>query len=326
MSRRAMAALAGIFALALSACGSTGNASDTGASSDAKLKIGYIADNEKIAFPHLVTLGIQAAAKDAGIDLVVCDPQGDAAKALQCAITMKQQGVKGLINYQDNEKVAPQICAQGPQVPVIAISIKQEPCQTSYTGANNVEAGTIAGDAVGKYVKDKFDCKYDAYISLEAPKAGQLNSDRMGSYQKAFAAVCGEIHDLHVIDTRGVADVARAAVTDTLTALPDAHKIVIAGLNDSVILASLAAASAANRAQDVFVSGQGLDPSGVCGMKKNADQWIGDTGYFPENYGKVIVPAIIKAAQGEQIPALLPAKLAFVTPQTLDQYYPSPTC
>lgn len=328
MNRRVMAVLAGICALALSACGSNGatsNASNTGTSGE-KLKIGYITDNEKIAFPHLITLSVQAAAKDAGIDLVVCDPQGDAAKALQCAITMKQQGVKGLINYQDNEKVSPQICAQGPQVPVIAISIKQEPCQISFTGADNKQAGTIAGDGVGKYVKDKFDCKYDAFISLEAPKAGALNTDRMGSYRTAFEAICGKIHDLRVIDTRGVADVARAAVTDTLTALPGAHRIIMVGLNDSVILAGLAAASAANRSQDVFVSGQGLDPSGVCGMKKNAAQWIGDTAYFPENYGNVVIPAIIKAAQGETIPELLPAKLAFVTPQTVDQHYPDAKC
>lgn len=345
MNRRGIAAFAVVCAFALAACSSSSGAGTTAeqsqtsgkspasqasgsaaASADAKLKIGYIDDNEKIAFPHLVTLSIEKAAKQAGVDLVVCDPQGDAAKALQCAINMKEQKVQGLLNYQDNEKASPQICAQGPQVPVIAISIKQEPCQISFMGADNAQAGALGGQGVGQYVKQNFNCKYDAYISLEAPKAGALNADRMGGYRTAFEKVCGKIHDLHIIDTQGVADRARSGVTDTLTALPNAHRIIIVGINDSVILAGLAAATASNRSQDVFVSGQGLDPSGVCGMKNNPKQWVGDTAYFPDKYGDVVIPAIIKAVKGEKLPPLLPAELEFVTPTTVNQYYPDTKC
>lgn len=335
MRRYVICAIAVVFALIATACSSSSNGStqsgtdptsaSTGGQSG-KLKIGYIEDNEKVAFAHAVTLSIQDAAKKAGVDLISCDPQEDAAKALQCAISLKQQKVQGLINYQDDQQIAAQLCAQGPQVPVIAISIKQEPCQISFTGADNSAAGGLAGKSIGEYLKSNFDCKYDAWISLEASVTGALNADRMGSYRSGFESICGKVHDLRVLDVGGQADKAQVMVTDTLTALPNAKRIIMVGLNDAVIEGGLAAASAKNRLNAVIASGQGLDNSGVCAMRKYPDQWLGDTAYFPENYGNVVVPAIIKAAHGESIPESLPAKLGWVTPKTVDQYYADVTC
>lgn len=335
MRRYVIPAIAIVFAVIATACsssssGTTQPGADPGSAGAAghsgKLKIGYIEDNEKVAFAHAVTVSIQQAAKKAGIDLISCDPQEDAAKALQCAISLKQQKVKGLINYQDDQQIAAQLCAQGPQVPVLAISIKQKPCQISFTGADNSAAGGLAGKSIGEYLKSKFDCKYDAWISLEASVTGALNADRMGSYRSGFESVCGKLHDVRVLDVGGQADKAQVMVTDTLTALPDAHRIIMVGLNDAVIEGGLAAASAKNRLDNMLASGQGLDHSGVCAMRKYSDQWLGDTAYFPENYGNVVVPAIIKAANGESIPENLPAKLGWVTPSTVDQYYGDVTC
>lgn len=297
------------------------------AGASGQVKVGYISLNEKVAFVHLVTQGIEAEAKRENVDLVVCDAQGDAGTALSCAKTLKQQHVQGLINYQRDAKAAPQICAQGPQVPVIAISIKQPPCEVAFTGADNLKSGMMAGDAVGKYMKEKFNCQYDAYVSLENPDDGALNTDRMGGYRQGFEAICGKIHGLRTISLGAdEAEGARAGVTDTLTALPAARAIVMVGLNDTVTVAGLAAASAAGRASSFYVSGQGLDPSGVCGMRKYSDQWIADTAFFPEHYGSVVIPAILKAVKGESIPTVIPAKIGVVTPSEASHLYPDVKC
>jgi ribose transport system substrate-binding protein len=290
------------------------------------LKIGYIEDNESVEFAHAVTLSVQAAAKKAGIDLISCDPQEDPAKALQCAITLKQQHVQGLINYQDQQQIAAQLCAQGPKVPVIAISIAQEPCQTSFTGADNKAAGSLAGKQIGEWLKTNYDCKYDAWVSLEATKTGTLNTDRMGGYRSGFESVCGKIHGLRVLDAQAQADTAQTMMTDALTALPDAHRIIMVSVNDGALEGAFAAASAQHRLADVVGAGQGLDSSGVCAMRKYPDQWLGDTAYFPEHYGSVVIPAIIKAAQGETLPANIPAKIGWVTPKTLDNFYAGVKC
>lgn len=290
------------------------------------VRIGYIQDNEKIEFAHAVTLSIQKAAADAGVDLISCDPQEDPQKALQCAITMKQQQIQGIINYQDQQQLAPQICAQGPQVPVLAVSIAQEPCQTAFMGVDNKSAGELAGKQIGDLFKSKYDCQYDAWVSLEASKAGTLNQDRMGGYRSGFESVCGAIHDERTLDVGGQADTANTMMTDALTAMPGAKRIIVVSLNDAALEGALAAAAAKHRIDDVVGSGQGLDSSGVCAMRQFPDQWLGDTAYFPEKFGPVAVDTIVKLVNGEQVPDKIPADISWVTPETVGQLYPDVDC
>lgn len=307
-------------ALFTAACGSGGSASSGG------VRVGYISFDESVPYVHSITQSLQTAAKKDGVKLVTCDAASDAETAYQCAVKFKQLQVQGIINYQSDAKAAARICAAGPDVPVIAITVPQEPCQDSFVGTDNAEAGQLAGKNVGDFFKSKFNCQYDAYISVEVLKTGQTGQDRMGGYRKGFESVCGKIHDLHIVDSQGVAETARAQVNDTLTALPKAHRVIIVGAADSLVLGALSAASTAGRLGDVYVSGQGLDSSGVCGMRKYSSHWIGDTAYFPESYGDVIIPAIKGAIEGKSLPKQLATKLEFITPATVDSHYKDVSC
>src|SRR5690606_25982280 len=142
------------------------------------LKIGYISLGDQVPFVKLVSDNIKAEAKAAGAQLVFCDSQLDAAKALDCAKNFKTQNVDAIINFQVDEKSAPRICAAGPDVPTIAIDINQKPCQIAFVGAANRAAGEIAGVAMGEYFKENFDCEHDAVVSMQQPAAGVVNEDR----------------------------------------------------------------------------------------------------------------------------------------------------
>lgn len=311
-------------AAALAGCGS--GDSGQGAGDSAQPRVGYISFGESTPYVHLITQGIQRAAKENGVDLIVCDSAQDAEKALQCASRFKQQHVDGLINYQGDATAAERICAQGPDVPVIAITVHQQPCEVSWTGADNSAAGQMAGKALGDYFKQKFDCKYDAYVSIEVTATGQTGKDRMGGYRSGFESVCGPVHDFHSFDSKADAQVARSSMADLLTALPNAHRIVVASMADAMAVGALSAVASADRLDDVFLSSQGLDSGGVCGMRKYSGAWVGDTAYFPEKYGDTLIPAILKAIDGEALPEVLPAKTEFVTPQTVDDIYPDVKC
>jgi ribose transport system substrate-binding protein len=305
----------------------TGCAANGGGDGDSeKVRVGYISFGESTPYVHTITTGLQSAAKDNDVDLIVCDSAQDAEKALQCATRFKQQDVKGIINYQGDASAAQRICAAGPDVPVIAITIHQAPCEVSWTGADNAAAGKLAGTEVGKFFKDKFDCQYDLFVSAEVAATGQTGIARMGGYRDGFEEVCGKIHDFRSFDSKADAQVTRSNMTDILTAAPDAHRVIVVAMADAIAVGALSAAESAGRIDDVFVSSQGLDSGAVCGMRKYPDAWIGDTAYFPENYGTVVIPAIVKAAKGEKIPATLPAKSEFVTPSTLDKYYADVKC
>lgn len=286
------------------------------------LKIGYISLGDSIPFVKLVSDDIKKQADVAGAELLFCDAQLDAAKALECARTFKTQNVDGIINFQLDEKAAPQICAAGPDVPVVAVDIHQAPCEDVFMGADNQRAGEMAGTAMGEYFKENFDCEYDAYVSLEQPAAGAVNEARAGGAIKGFEGVCGAVpaDKLRRIDAGGTIDGGREKFADTLTALGNAKRIVVTSLNDDMLLGAFAAAKSRNRQDQIFGAAQGADPSAHEEIQNNPN-WVGDTAYFPERYGQIAVPAIIDLINGESVPKDAFVDHVFIDKDNFDEYY-----
>jgi ribose transport system substrate-binding protein len=288
-------------------------------------KIGLIELGSSVPFSNLVTKSVEKAAKEAGAELVACDSELEGQPALDCAKSFATQGVEGYLNFQSDAELAEAICKAGPQVPVIAIDIAQEPCEIAFMGADNEYAGFLAGKAVGEFAKNEWNCEYDAYVSLEEPEAGTVNEERMGGYRKGFQSICpGELKNEKTLNAPRT-DVARTQFTDTLTALPGQSKIVAVAINDDAILGALAAAKTAGRESDVFVSGQGADPSSWCEIAHNP-QWIADTAYFPERYGEIGVPYLLEALEGKEIPTKLLVPHELVSSKNIEQVYEVTGC
>lgn len=296
------------------------------AGSGTGLKIGIIQLTLAVGFPQAVQKSVEEQIKKSGAELVTCDSQADAAKAVDCASQFKVQGVNGQITFQADVAAAPRVCSAGPDVPVIAIDIPQKPCQDSFMGAANSYAGELVGYNVGKYFKEKQNCEYDAFVSLESVAVGEVNELRMGGIRKGFESVCGPIKNLRKIDTGpgGLTDPARTKMTDTLTALPGAKKIITVGINEDVILGALAAARSAGREGDLYLGVQNLNPEN-CTIYK-APHWLGSVAYYPEHYGELLVPYILKAAKGEKIPTELLVPHKWITADTVKTEYPSYAC
>lgn len=291
----------------------------------AGLKLGFIALGDSIPFSSLVTESMRQQAEIAGVELIVCDSDFDGAKALECVQNFKTQGVQGYLNFQLDSAAAAGICAEGPQVPVISVDIRQEPCQVAFMGANNERAGFVGGVALGEYFQDNFNCEYDSFVSLEQPAAGVVNDYRMGGYQAGFASVCGDITNLVDIDAGGVTDQARTVFADVLTTLPGQERIVVVGINDDVLLGALAAARTAGREGDLYMSGQGADPSAHCEIAANPN-WVGDVAYFPERYGEIGISYLIDLVNGVEVPADLLIPHVFVDGTNIGDFYDVTSC
>lgn len=289
------------------------------------VKIGMIALDDSVPFSKLVSDSVKEQADIAGAELVFCDSKLDAADALECARNFATQGVEGYLNFQPVADAAQSICNTGPQdVPVIAIDIAQGDCQTAFMGANNSRAGEVDGTGLGEYMKQKFDCEYDAYISLEDKGVGEVNESRMNGIREGFEAECGKIENERVLDA-GRQDVALTKFTDALTALPDAKRIVVVGINDDAVLGALAAARTAGRADQLYMSGMGADPSSHCEIATNPN-WVGDSAFFPERYGEIGVPYLIDAIKGGEIPETLLVNHQFIDSDNIDEFYDVGSC
>src|SRR5580765_505177 len=292
------------------------------------LVIGYATSLEAVPIVHVITAGIQVQAKRAGVKLIFCDTGGDLTKALDCAKTMKTEGAQGVLQFQHVTKASPAICAAGPQgVPVFAIDIPQPPCQTSFMGVDNAYGGFVAGEKAGEAVKKMWNCKYDAWLSLEEPEIGKPNDDRLGGYRKGFQSVCpGPIVGLKKVGFDATLDKARTLVTDLLTTLPGKHHIIVASIDDEGVEGAFAAAKAAGRPDDVWGISLGVaDDVAKCGIKTNPN-WLASTAISPEKYGWTGIVAMIQAIKGKKLPKLLYIPLYAVNSKNISQYYPSLAC
>ena len=234
----------------------------------------------------------------------------------------RDQGAQGVLNFQHDVEAAPSMCEAGPQdVPTFAIDIPQPPCQTAFMGVDNSYGGSIAGDVLGQYFDENFDCEYDAWVSLEQPVIGQPNEDRMGGYREGFAEHCGEVHDLRQVAFDASTEDARVKMADVLTALPDAERIIVTSIDDEGIVGAFAAAGVAGREDQLYAASLGMaDDTMRCGLQENPN-WIVSTAIFPERYGWVGIPYMIDAINGEEVPEELFVPLVAVTGETIGDYY-----
>jgi ribose transport system substrate-binding protein len=303
---------------------STANAQSAHHSAPAKkVKIGYINLSDQLPFVVLVRKGIEAAAKAAGVTLVECDSNLDAQKAINCAAQLKSQGVQGILNFQLDTKAAPRVCAAGPKVPVIAIDIHQPPCEKLFYGANNIQAGKLDGAALGAFAKKKFNCKVDGVLSVNSPTAGKVILDREKGELEGLAAVCPGLK-VTKVTTDSTTDGTIQPFTDTLSRLPGLHKLLVVATNDDQANGAIKAAQSAGRLGDIYVGAQGGDPTSwpsLCG-KTSFKNWIDDTGYFPEDYGKTVVPTLLSMIDGQAEPRNIYVAHRVITPANIRDIYP----
>ncbi len=289
-------------------------------------KIGYISLGDSVPFVKLVSDGIREAATAAGQELLFCDSEIDQAKALACAQNLKVQGAQGVINFQVFEKSSPEICAAYDSVPTIAVDIVQPPCQVAFMGADNHEAGRMAGAAIGEYAKTTWACDFTAYVSLESTASGQANTDRMGGFRDGFKEFCEIPADKErILDGADRTDPALEMVTNLLGALPG-NRIVVTAINEDGILGAIGAANTLGRQKDLFYAGQGADPSAWKEIACNPN-YIATVAYYPERYGTLLIPNMVKLLQGETIPETIFTKHEVVNKDNIRTIYPeTPAC
>ena len=311
---------------ATSAPASEAPTSSAPASAAAKFKIGYISLGDSVPFVKLVSDGIKEAATAAGQDLLFCDSEIDAAKALACAQNLKVQGAQGVLNFQVFQDSSPEICTAYGSVPTIAIDIIQPPCQIAFMGANNHEAGRLGGAELGKYAKANWDCDFTAYVSLESTAAGAANTDRMGGWRDGFKESCPIPKDKErILDGADRTDPALEQMTNLLGALRG-DKIIVVAINEDGILGAIGAANTLGRQKDLFYGGQGTDPSIWKDVACNPN-YIASVAYFPERYGTLLIPNMVKALEGETIPKEIFTEHIVVNKDNIRTIYPeTPAC
>jgi ribose transport system substrate-binding protein len=300
----------------------TSTASSTGGK---RYKIGF-ANLANIPFAVRVREGIERAAKQAGnIDLVEADNELNGATALVNAKSFVTQEVDGVIEFQTDEKFGPAIMDlfKPKKIPVIAIDIPMP--GATFFGVNNRPAGRMAGEGLGRWIKQHWDSKVDALIMLELPQSGPVPAQRLAGEREGLESIVGKIPESSVkhLDSKNTTEMANRLIRDGLSTLPQVHHIAIVCINDDTAVGAINAARAVGRENDIAVTAVDGSEVGRREIRKPNSPHKGSTASFPEKYGDKIIPAMLKLLKGEKLPPVLYTDHVFLTRENVDKYYPN---
>jgi ribose transport system substrate-binding protein len=289
-------------------------------------RIGYASQGQDCSFNREVTASLIRAAEAENVELIVADNRYDAKTALRSADQLIRENVELAIEFQADEAVAAAIATKYMEagIPFIAIDIPHP--GATYFGANNYEAGMIAGRHLGRWAKKNWYGEIDEVLLLEVLRAGALPRVRV----RGIAAGLKEVLRLpqHTpllrVDADGQFKTALDVVRKHLRT-SQAKRILVGAANDPSALGALRAFEEAGRASHCAVVGQNAEPEARAEMREPRTRLIGSVAYFPEKYGDGLIRLALDLLSHKPVQPACFTKHQLITPENVDHFYPNDT-
>ena len=289
-----------------------------------KYRIGYAAQGQDSSFAREVHTGLLRAADRAQIELVVLDNRYQPKIALRNAELLIKERVDLVIEFQTDEAVAPAIASAYQQagIPMIAIDIPHP--GATYFGANNYEAGLLAGRHLARWAKQHWSGQADEILLLELARAGSLPAARV---RGIVAGIRDLLHDAAswpvVLDRcgRAIQDRARARPPP-----PARHEVAAhprRGRQRSERARCGTRVPGGGRSETCAIVGQNAEPDARAELRQPRTPLIASVGYFPERYGDGLVRLALEILGRRPVAPAMFVKHQIVTKENVDHLYPN---
>lgn len=207
-----------------------------------------------------------------------------------------------------------------------------------FMGADNLGVGQALGNYIVDYVKNKWGGwdNVDLVVIPNNSVNGEMVNMRMFGAADVLKATFGdsaaydatgktqqmEGSKVVIAPTSGNAEPDKAAMTDILSAHPDAKKIIAININDMGASGYQAAAATLGRwnPEDWLLLGTGGDAQGQQLLRDGLIS--GTVAFFPEKYGEYLIPGALAHAYGNPVPPYLLMEHVVIDMSNIDQYYP----
>jgi ribose transport system substrate-binding protein len=291
-----------------------------------RYRIGYGMQSAEFGFSRAVTDSLQRSASVADIDLLILDNADSPKTALRNADIFVRERVDLVIESQTDTRIAGQICSRfrASSIPIIAIEIPHP--QAIFYGANNSQAGLIAGRYLARWAEAHWQGQADELLLLELPKAGQVPNARI------LGSMLGVIERLVWLSERQIKILRTSGHYENTVALTRnylrrsrAQKILVAAINDPCALGALQAFRDAGREEHCAIVGHNASPEVHAELARKNSRMIGSVGYFPERYGEGVMPLALDLLAGRPVAPATFVRHEMITPANLHAYYPDST-
>lgn len=268
-----------------------------------KMVFGYGSQSTEMPFSEAVTKSLQAAASDAGVELLVLDNHYDPAIAVRNAEEFVRNRVDLVIEFQVDQQVAAIIGDKiaGAGIPLIAVDIPHP--HAIYFGVDNFRVGFEAGQLLAGYAKQIWGGKLNWVLGLDLAEAGPLVQSRITG---AFEGVRSQLPDIAVesfvrMDTRGLRDKSYRLVLDFLHRHPKDRHILIAAATDTGALGAVQAARELKRERHIAIVGQDCIDAAMEEMAAPRTPLIGSVSHEAHTYGARLIHLGLSILGGQSV-------------------------
>jgi ribose transport system substrate-binding protein len=290
-----------------------------------RYRIGYAGQGQDTSFPREVLAGLQRAADRENVELIVVDNRYQPKVALRNADHLVREGVDLVIEFQTDEAVAPAIAAKylEAHIPLIAIDVPHP--GGTYFGANNYQAGLLAGRHLGQWARSHWQGRVDEVLLLELARAGSLVHARMSG---ALAGLRETLHEaaescpVVSIDCDGQFKMALEKVRKHLRE-SRANYVVVAAANDPAALGATRAFQEAGRAGPSAIVGHNAEPDARAELREPRTPFVASVALFPERYGDGVIKLAFDILARRPSPPALFTHHQVVTAANVDHLYPN---
>jgi ribose transport system substrate-binding protein len=289
-----------------------------------RYRIGYAAQGQDSSFPREVHASLARAAEREQVELLVLDNRYQPKVALKNAEHLIHEAVDLVIEFQTDEAVAPAIASRYLEagIPMIAIDIPHP--GATYFGANNYEAGLLAGRQLAKHARQRFVAPVDEILLLELARAGSLPGARLRGVLAGIKEVLREAERAPVIsiDGDGQFKTSLDRVRKHLRG-SRAKYVLVGAANDPSALGATRAFQEAGRASTCAIVGQNAEPDARAELREPRTPFIASVGYFPERYGDGLIRLALDILAKRPVPPALFLRHQIITAENVDHYYPN---
>ena len=289
-----------------------------------RYRIGYAAQGQNSSFAREVHASLMAAAPRADIELIVVDNRYQPKVALRNADHLVKQNVDLVIEFQTDESVAPAIASRYLEagIPLIAIDIPHP--GATYFGANNYQAGVLAGRYLGRWAKSRWHGEVDEILLLELARAGSLVRARSSGVLAGISETLRQAATRSIvrIDGDGQFKTSLEKVRRHLRESKARH-ILVGAANDSSALGAARAFQEASRDAQCAIAGQNAEPDARAELREPRTSLVASVAYFPERYGDDLIRLALDILARRPAPPAVFIRHQVITADNVDHLYPN---
>jgi ribose transport system substrate-binding protein len=260
-------------------------------------------------------------------DMIILDNQYDSAIGLKNADIMLSKNPDFFIEFQADSKVNSIVSAKfgAAGIPLLAIDVPVP--GAPFMGVNNWKVALMGGRYMAKLIKEEWGGweEVDMIALGQMPAGGEVTMLRSEGFAAALVEEFGDKAEEKIVRFdigMGQSEQAKAAMDDVLAAHPDAEKIAMTSINEQTMAGLIASLQGAGRwdADDTIIVTLGCDELGQSQLRDGLTDAA--VAFFPEHYGKYVVPAACAILEGEAVPAWIYVENEIITIDNIDEWYP----